>query len=485
MAMPWSGRFAVTCRLARRVAGAAGVMLLAGCAVGPDYEPPDSSVPASWPQVDTQLPGTSSVPAFEPIEIIRWWTSFNDPMLTSLVERAVLENLDLRAAQSRVRQARAARGVTGSAFWPGVQAGADYRRSRPSEGMGGSGQQSDLFQAGLDAAWELDIFGGTRRGIEAADADIRAAVEDRRDVLVTLVSEVALNYIDLRTFQERLAIARRNLEAQQHTADLTRRRLGSGFASALDVAQAEADVATTRSTIPALEASIRQAIYSLSVLLGREPNALEQELSVVKPMPPVPPRVPVGLPSDLLQRRPDIRRAEASLHAATARIGVATADLFPKLSLLGSAGLQSDKLSTWGNWSSRFWSVGPSATWEIFAAGRIRSTIEVQNALEEQALLAYEKTILTALQDVESAMEAYVREQQRVHALAEAVAANRKALKLSTQLYTEGLTDFLNVLTAQRSLYITEEAITQSQGNVSANLIALYKALGGGWEDEP
>jgi len=344
--------------------------------------------------------------------------------------------------------------------------------------------EKDLFQAGLDSSWELDLFGGTRRNVEALDADLRAAVEDRRDVLVSLAAEIGVNYLNLRGAQQELAIARRNFEAQRRTADITRKRYEAGFVSGLDVANAEAQAAGTASQVPLLESTARQAIYSLSLLLGKEPASLLLELDDREPIPRTPPEVPVGLPSDLVRRRPDIRRAEARLHAATARIGVATADLFPKFSLTGSLTFSGESLSSLAQWSSGFYSMGPSISWPVFDAGRIRWNIELRNALQEQALLAYEKTVLTALKDVETALAAYSKEQEHLRLLEIAVENNRKAVDLATRLYVEGETDFLNVLTAQRSLFVSEEALAQSTRNLALHLIALYKALGGGWEPD-
>ena len=294
------------------------------------------------------------------------------------------------------------------------------------------------------------------------------------------------NYINLRGFQQQLDIARKNLESQKHNADIIQKRHDAGFAGGLDVANARAQVATTEATIPILESSARAAIYSLGVLLGREPAALEKDLIKEGPIPPTPPEVPVGLPSDLLRRRPDIRRAEAQLHAATARIGVATADLFPKFSLTGSFGFSSNDLTKLGNLAhSKFWSFGPSVTWPIFAGGRIWWNVKVQDALAEQALLTYKKTVLTALQDVETALVAYAKQQETRKSLAEAVVQNRKAVELSMMLYLAGKSDFLNVIIAQRALFTTEDALAQSIRTVDTNLIALYKALGGGWEQTP
>jgi NodT family efflux transporter outer membrane factor (OMF) lipoprotein len=471
------------------IATVAGIGL-SGCTVGPDYRRPATTMPVAFaaPVSPTTAPTTHpSETNPQAANLVQWWTTFDDPLLTSLIQRAAAGNLDLQQAEARIRQARAARDVVVGDFWPSVDASAAYSRSQAPSGRVSGGTLSsngarDLFQAGLDASWELDIFGGTRRDIEAATADLQASMEDRRDVLVTLVSEVAINYIALRGDQQQIAIARDNLAAQQHSADVTQKRFSGGFASGLDVANAQAQVATTAAQIPLLQAAARQTIYSLGVLLGQQPQALLGELDQTEAIPRVPAAIPVGLPSDLLRRRPDIRRAEAQLHAATARIGVATADQFPRFSLTGSLGVEGDKASSLTNWSNRFWSVGPSVSWPLFDAGKIRANIRVQNAIQEQALLAYRSTVLTALSDVDSSLVAFAREQEHYKALSEAVAANRRAVDLATRLYADGQTDFLNVLTAQRSLYASQDALVQSSRAIATDLVSLYKALGGGWK---
>jgi outer membrane protein, multidrug efflux system len=476
-----------------------GLCLLAlfGCAVGPDFHKPETKMPAAWDGLNASLPSQKTVISPQPVELVEWWKSFDDPVLTSLIERALRSNLDLRLAEARIRQARGAVGIATAGFWPEVDANASYLQSgaggstNTSGGSGASGGQvfivsgssvRNIFRAGLDASWELDFFGGTRRNIEAAKADYQAALEDRRGVLITLVADVGTTYANLRQFQKQIEIARNNLKAQLHTAEITRKRHEAGFVGGLDVANAQAQAATTGSLIPVLETSARSAIYSLSILLALEPAALEQELSTEQPIPATPPEVPVGLPSDLLRRRPDIRKAEAQLHAATARIGVATADLFPKFSLTGSFGFSASDVTALGNWSSRVWSWGPSVTWPVFDAGRIRWNIEVQNAVQEQALLTYEQAILASLKDVDTALVAYAKELQHNKLIATAVENNRTAVDLSMKLYVEGKADFLNVLNAQRSLFVTEDALAQSTNNLITDLIALYKALGGGWE---
>jgi outer membrane protein, multidrug efflux system len=465
------------------------IFLAAGCTVGPNYQKPDLPVPAGWQEA--QQKGVDARSA----ELARWWSTFNDPLLNSLVERAVGSNLDLRLAEARIREARASRVVTASGAWPTLNVSGSYTRNRasqngvavPGEGTvivpsGGANLDQNFYQSGFDANWEIDVFGRVRRSVEAADATVEATVEDRRDVLVTLLGEVARNYIDLRGFQRQLAVARANLKTQQDTLELTQVRFQAGLASDLDVAQQEAQLNTTASQVPTLESSLKQAAYALDVLLALQPGALWGEVVKETEIPTLPPEVLVGLPSDLLRRRPDIRRAERQLAAATAQVGAAMADLFPRFSLTGIAGLQSVSASDWFTRGSRFWSIGPTISWPVFDAGRIRATIEIRNAQQEQALTQYEKSILSAFQDVETALVNYANEQVRYRSLTDAVVANRRAVTMANELYIRGLNDFLNVLDTQRSLYVTESALTQSQATMATNLVALYKALGGGWE---
>jgi NodT family efflux transporter outer membrane factor (OMF) lipoprotein len=369
-------------------------------------------------------------------------------------------------------------------LWPAVSASSSYQRFHTA-GVTPDNQVKNLFQTGFDAVWELDVFGGLRRNVESAGANVQAAIEGIRDAQVSLVAEVALNYIQLRGFQQEIVVARKNLEAQQHTAEITRKLWKVGFNSGLDVANADANVATTESQIPVFETEAQQAIYALSVLLARPPADLLEKLSPTANLPSVPAQVPVGLPSDLLRRRPDIHEAEAQLHAATAQIGVAVAELFPQFSLTGSVNWQSNLLRTWWTEASRSFGIGPSVSWQIFQGGAIVSNVRVQKALRDQAFITYQKTVLAAFQDVENALIAFAKEQQHRKALNEAVIANRKAVDLSLQLYTAGQIDFLNVLTAQRSLYTSEDALVQSESSIATDLIALYKALGGGWESIP
>jgi NodT family efflux transporter outer membrane factor (OMF) lipoprotein len=421
----------------------------------------------------------------------RWWTEFNDPMLNSVVERAVEANLDLAVAGARIREARAVLGFTGADLWPSLDMSGHYSRIRTSENafafgstapQGGGNLEQDLFRTGFDAAWEIDVFGGARRRIESAQASLEAAVEDRRSVLVTLLGDVAKSYIDLRGLQRRLAVAQDNLKSQQESARLTKVRFDAGLASDLEVAQAEGLAQTTGAQIPVLEGALKQTAYRLDVLLGAQPGTLWSELARVAPVPALPPKAQVGLPVELLRRRPDVRRAERQLAAATAEVGAATADLYPKFSLTGVFGLQSVSASDWFTGGSRFWSIGPTITWPVFDAGRIRANIEIRNAQQEQALRLYEKSVLTGLGDVESALVSYVKEQSRYRSLLEAVSANRRAVRVAEDLYTQGLVAFLSVLDSQRTLYSSESDLAQSEANMASNLVALYKALGGGWE---
>jgi NodT family efflux transporter outer membrane factor (OMF) lipoprotein len=453
------------------------VVGIAGCTVGPDYQAPNRPMPRGWVGPSTQPATQASVTVDAAADVATWWRNFNDPALDSLIDRAIAQNLDLALASSRLRQARAARTIAVAGLWPRADASASYDRAGTL-----NGDSHSLFRAGLDATWELDIFGGVRRSVEAANADISSAQEDIRDVLVTLTSEVALNYLDLRGFQRQIVIAEQNLATQLDTAGLVQRRREAGFIRRLDVANAEAQVAATRSQIPRLEQSERQTIYNIALLLGLEPGALVAELEQEAPIPVAPAEVPVGLPSDLLRRRPDIRRAESNLHGATARVGVATADLFPRFNLTGSVASAGSTFKSLGNASNAAWTIGPGISWPIFTAGSIRANIRVQTEAQEQSAISYEQSVLNALRDVESSLVAYAREQQRRVSLREAVDANRVRVKLAQELFAGGQTDSLNVLDAQRSLFAAEDALVQSDTTVAQNLVSLYKALGGGWE---
>lgn len=463
-----------------------------GCAdvpsVGPDYHKPNVSAPAHWgePLNGGETSGRTAV--------ADWWKNFSDPELDSLIARAAQSNLDLKIAQARVREARAEYGVAVGNLLPTVDASGSYARQRESKNqpLVGPGDhlppgipfENNFYQSGFDASWEIDVFGGKRRAVESAKAQVAAAQFGERDVLVTLLGEVARNYVEARGYQRQLEIVRENIHAQEQVLAITQNRYTNGLANNLDVQQAATLLAATRANVPTLETAIEASIHRLGVLLGQPPEALQTELSAVAPIPAAPPTVPVGLPSELLLRRPDVSLAERQLAAATANIGVAKADLFPKFYLTGVAGFQGVSADEWFTGDSKFWSVGPAVQWRIFDAGRIRANIKVQNARQEQALAVYEQTALSAFEDVENALVAYANEQVRRRSLEDAVRSSQESLRLANQLYANGLSDFINVLDAERSLYQAQDALVQSDRTVSTDVIALYKSLGGGWETQ-
>ena len=455
-----------------------------GCAVGPNYHQPNVPAPAHWGE---PLNGGETG---GPAAAADWWKNFRDPELDSLISRAAQSNLDLKIAQARVREARAEYGVAVGNLWPTVDASGSYARQRQSKNQPvlsslpmppGVPFENNVYQAGFDASWEIDVFGGKRRAVESAKAQVAAAEFGQRDVLVTLLGEVARNYVEARGYQRQLEIVRENIHAQEQVLAITQNRFTNGLANNLDVQQANTLLATTRANVPTLETALQASIHRLGVLLGQPPEALQTELSTVAPIPAAPPTVPVGLPSELLLRRPDVRLAERQLAAATANIGVAKADLFPKFYLTGVAGFQGVSADEWFTSGSQFWSVGPAVQWRIFDAGRIRANVRIQNARQEQTLAIYEKTALSAFEDVENALVAYAKEQVRRRSLEDAVKSSQESLRLANQLYANGLSDFINVLDAERSLYQVQDSLAQSDRTVSTDVIALYKSLGGGW----
>jgi NodT family efflux transporter outer membrane factor (OMF) lipoprotein len=463
------------------IAAALG-LVLGGCAVGPDYHAPRSDISGQW---STPLAGGETQNS---AELGAWWKRFNDAALDEYIATATGANLTLRAARERVREARAERDAAAGGEWPTLASSATYSRNRISgnsfPSLPGVPLDYNLYTVGFDAVWELDIFGGIRRTVEAATAEVGAAEYARRDLLVSVLAEVARNYIDARAYQAQLGVTAQNVSVQQDVLNLTRSRYESGLSSELDVQEATALLSATQSRVPALEAAFQRSVHHLAVLLGKVPGALLQQMSEVKPIPLTPPTVPVGLPADLLRRRPDIWREERLLAASTARIGVAKAELFPKFSLTGDLGVASTSSSNFLEYTSRHGSIGPTARWNLFEAGRLRANVRVQNARQEQALRTYEHTVLFALEEVENALSAYGKEQQRRESLQRSVQANQRALELSRQLYESGLADFLRVLDSERTLYVTQGELIESERSVSADLVQLYKALGGGLAEE-
>lgn len=467
-------------------------LLLVGCAVGPNYKRPQVVVPNQWTVAAAR--GTSTKLA----ETDEWWSSFQDQELNSLIERAVDQNLDLKLALERMQEARAARGIARSGYFPSIDANVSATRLRGGISQGViravpssadpnarpsliSPFETNVFQGNLSASWELDVFGGTRRRVRAATADVAAAEANRRDVLVILLGDVGRVYAQLRGFQLRLEIANKNIKTQQDTLDLTAARAKAGLATQLDVSRAAAQLESTKAVVPTLRSGIDVSIHRLSVLLGEEPGALRSELEKGQPIPSAGPDVQVGLPSDLLRRRPDIRRAEAQLAAATARIGEAKADLFPHFVLTGTAGRQATQLHDLTVGLGNFFSVGPGISLPLFTGGRIRSNIAVQTSRQRGALIRYESVILNSLEEVQDALVNYSQEQERRDRLNQAVQHSQLAVDLAAEQYRAGLVDFLSVLEAQRELYANEDQFVQSQASVTVNLVALYRALGGGW----
>jgi len=454
------------------------VLILAGCAtVGPDYVPPDTTVSKDW---HTQLNGGLTAEEIDPQALATWWNMLNDQELSNLIARAAKGNLDIKGARARIREARVRRGASRADLFPTLDATGSATRSRTREDTG-VGETRDFYAAGFDAGWELDLFGGAQRSVEVADADLDATQENLHDVLVSLTAEVALNYIEVRIYQKRLAVNKANLKIQQETYRLIQSRYQAGLDDELAVQQARSNLESTRSQIPTLRTSLEEAMNRIAVLLGEQPGGLHEELENYKPVPVVPLEVAVGVPADTLRRRPDIRQAERELAAQTARIGVATAELYPKFTLSGSIGLEALSLDNLIAAGSRTFSIGPRITWPIFNAGSIRANIEVQSAIQEQTMIRYESTILSALEEVENALVAYGEEQIRRTSLAEAVDAAKQALELAQYKYQTGLIDFTTVLDAQRSLMAYEDQLVQSTGSITSNLVRLYKALGGGW----
>lgn len=461
---------------------------LAGCMVGPNYHAPQMAMPANWGEpLENGLTNRETA-------LVAWWTNFDDPELDSLIQRAVGSNYDLRMADARLLEARAQREASFAGIWPTVNATGSYTRQRNSQNAFLNGAlnttknlpvavnlENNLYQAGFDASWQIDLFGGQRRALQAANANLAASYYDRADILVSLLAEVAGDYIQLRGLQDRLVILHSNIQSQHETVKVTRERYQGGVVSKLNVEQAAALLADLQSQLPPLETSLTQTTHQLAILLGQEPNALANELTPTAPIPPPPSVVPVGLPSDLLRQRPDVRRAERQLASSTALIGEQVAQLFPQFSLTGNAGLESVSASDWFTGGSKMWSVGPTLQWNIFDAGRIRANIRYQSAKQKEALYNYKKTVLMALQDVEDALVAYAKERNRYQSLNDEVKADQRSLDLANVLYQKGLTDFLNVLDAERSLYQAEDLRVQSQTALSENLVTVYKALGGGW----
>ncbi len=467
-----------------RIALVAGMLGLAGCAVGPDFQRPSAALPDHWPVSALQAANGSDSDSPD----ANWWRVFNDAELSSLVGRVAAANLDVKGATARWMQVRAAQRMTGAGAEPSVEASASYQHARSSQnglldisGLDGK-KDYNVWQPGLDASWELDLWGRVRREIESADASVEASADLRRGVLLSVLAETAREYIQLRGVQAQEVIIQQNLGIARHSLRLTQIRFADGVATHLETAEASAEVSAIEAQLPALENDHVRLVNALSYLLGEPPRALETELQTIAPIPPVPPAVPVGLPSELAERRPDIREAEARLHAATADIGVAVGDFYPRITLSANLGLQAMHFGDLDEWSSRMFGIGPALSVPIFEGGRLKGQLALRKAQQQEAMISFQRTVLGAWHEVDDAMSDYGTRQQRRDRLAATVDQDRIALDNANRQYVAGATDFLQVLTVQRDLLAAQQALVASSTDVSVSLIGLYKALGGGWE---
>ncbi|MGP2448438.1 efflux transporter outer membrane subunit [Pantoea stewartii subsp. indologenes] len=470
---------------------------LAGCSVGPDYQAPKPQLPGSYHALDSQersKPQTSAVDT-------RWWRNFNDPQLDSLIARAIAGNLSLQQTVLRIAGAREQLSQAQGGLFPSLNGSAKVTRqqlglegllkangvndqvdSTVASQLNGLTQPVTLYQGSFDASWELDLWGKVRRQIESANAQQQAAIEQRNDALVSLEAEVVRAWLQLRGAQATVNTLQQQIAVADQTWQLTQSQQRNGLAPLTDVENAQAQLSSLQAQLPQYQAQTRQAMNGLAVLIGKTPGALDAELQTPKALPALPNAVAVGIPSTLARRRPDIRQAEAKLHAQTAGIGVSVAQLFPSLSLTGQLGVRNTDASYLDDWSSHFYSVGPSLSIPLFQGGRLVSSVKLARAQQASAALDYRQTVLTALQDVENALVSYRADQQRVTALDETTGALQRTFDLASDSYRQGLSTFLEVLDAQRQLAQAEEQATQARMQSGLDLVALYKALGGGWE---
>lgn len=452
-------------------------VLLAACAsVGPDYRSPEVATGAAWRQ-----PRESGLVDGAPAEGA-WWTTFGDPLLTTVVEQALLQNLDLRSALARLESARALRGVAAADRWPSLDARATYEHRSESENtpFGAFIPRTNIHTVALDASWELDLWGRVRRSVEAADADLGASEADLHAAAVSVAGEVVAAYVDLRAAQRRLAIAQENLTLQERTLGLVRARFTAGLVVERDVAQAATNVESTRARMPSLAGAATTAHNRLAVLLGKSPSEMSPELATPGALPTPPAKVAVGVPTDLLRRRPDVRAAERRFAAAVARIGVAEGDRYPRFTLGGTLGLAANSANEVFEQGSDVVAFGPSVRWNLFDGGRLRQRVQSLEATAEVAQLAWEKTVLLAIEETENAMTSFVREQERRAALQRAATQARRAVDLAQTQYRAGLSDFQAVIDSERTVATIEDELVASEATIARSLVSLHKALGGG-----
>lgn len=455
------------------------VLLLSGCAVGPDYHRPKTPLDEHF--VNAGEPGF-----VEGDTVQRYWIGFQDPILTRVIEDALVHNKDLSIAAANLQAARAAKRLAGFDLYPTATFAGSYTHNLDSQqelpGFTQNERRFDTAQAGFDGLWELDLFGRVRRNVEAASGDVGAAAATLQDARVSVIAETARNYFILRGLQDQLALTLLNADNQFSTLKLTRTRLEAGRGNQLDTSRAEAQWQTTLATIPTLQASIATTRYRLSVLTGQQPASLDELLSPQAPLPPLPELNAIGTPEQLLRRRPDVRVAERRLAAATARVGVAVGDLFPKVTLVGTVGYSAPTFGDFGQSEARFFSVGPGITWAAFDLGRVRARISSAKDQTDAALGAYQSAVLGALEDTEGALINYGHSQTRREALRVAAAASDKAADLARRRFEGGLIDFLEVLDAERTALSAELLLSQGRSDCATSLVAVYKALGAGWE---
>jgi multidrug efflux system outer membrane protein len=454
-------------------------VLLSGCAVGPDYRTPIVNFPSRWSSDRTrQAPG--------PAHLSRWWSRLNDPLLDALIDEATASNLDVATSKAKIREARYSLQQTTAGLFPSVTGSGSATQNKSgtstSDTIGVSGSPYNQFQAGFDSSWELDLFGGTRRGVEAAARNLEASEDDLQTTLLTLVGDVAAYYVDARGYQARIALARRTAASQRETAALTRTKFEAGSASAADAAKAVAQASSTEANVPSYEAAYAADVHRLGILLGREPLALTQTLARTAPIPTPRMPLPKGIPADILLTRPDVRAAERRLAQATAKIGQAEAALYPSVSLTGSVSTSALKLGDLAKYSSVGWSFGPSVSVPIFDAGKLRAAVGVSQAQRDRYHAAFHADVLTALEDVENAIVSLNSERTRARQLTDAATNYREATRLSRSLYQNGSSSLLDVLDSERSLYSSEDSLLQSRVAVAKDYVALAKALGGGWD---
>ncbi|MEZ5814231.1 MAG: TolC family protein [Alphaproteobacteria bacterium] len=450
---------------------------LAACSVGPDYTPQKTSFLEGWFSPRSEHISNEEIS-------LEWWRVFNDPLLEKYIGQAAANNKNVQVALANVKRARALRGESNAAFFPQVNSSTSADRSKSSDAVAtsGNGNIRNLYDAGFDASWELDIFGGNRRANEASNARIGSAVAEYQDVMISTLAEVARNYYEARGLQKRISITENNAELLQETFNVVDQRLEAGEASSFDVSRARGEYQLTRARIPNLQADLHASIFTLSVLLGQTPEALLEEMGVVKPLPTPPDIVPVGLRSDMLRRRPDVRMAERELAASVADIGVETAELFPKFFITGDIGSQARVFGDVFSAAGGVWSLASLVQWSVFEGGAIRARIKVEEAESEAALAAYEQSVLSALADAETALTRYGQELETRKRLADGVKSRRQSVNFAKELFDAGEEDYLAVLDAERELIASEDNLVVSETNSITKLIALYAALGGGWQ---